>query len=69
MEDEGLGPGVPPGLAIGERTQTRSPSILRGPLVCVLSPIAHAAEGGTQPSPPWNSMSPMLKKPAVVQTL
>ena len=56
------GPAFRRARVIGERSHMIDIAVITVSLVCDLSPITHAAEGGTKPPAPWNPMDPMLKK-------
>ncbi len=57
------GPAFRRARVIGERLKTRNTIKCGVSLVSNLSPITQAAEGGTQPSSPWNPMAPHVEKP------
>jgi len=62
METQGWGPGGT--LGQGDRrdaTNEKPGRFFNGSLVCRVPPIPYAAEGGTQPSPPWIPMAPHVE--------
>lgn len=65
---QGWGPAFRLALAIGERAERealcakKTPDVIFAGRGLSFGPLSdrHAAEGGTQPPPPWNPMRPMF---------